>query len=85
VNMVDIHNVEAVNRTSADFPPELSEVEQVGLTMLPSIAVKAPRLAESRIHFECRLHQIVTLGDPAAFDLVIGEVVHVQVDDELYY
>lgn len=84
VNMVDIHNVEAVNQTSADYPPELSEVVEVGLTTQPSVAVKAPRLAESRIHFECRLHQIVTLGEPAAFDLVIGEVMHVHVADELY-
>jgi flavin reductase (DIM6/NTAB) family NADH-FMN oxidoreductase RutF len=84
VNMVDIHNVEAANQSSADYPPDVSEVEEIGLTKLPSAAVKVPRLGESRVHFECRLHQIVTLGEPAAADLIIGEVVHVHVDDELF-
>nr|WP_139491283.1 flavin reductase family protein [Brevibacillus dissolubilis] len=87
VNMVDIHNVEAVNQSSADYPPEISEVEEIGLTPQPSKAVQVPRMAESRVHFECKLNQIVHLGDGdnIASDLIIGEVVHVHVDDELYF
>jgi flavin reductase (DIM6/NTAB) family NADH-FMN oxidoreductase RutF len=85
VNMADIHNVDQMNQTSADYPADISEVEELGLAPVPSVAVKVPRLSESRIHFECRLHQIVTLGEPAASDLIIGQVVHVHVDDELYF
>jgi flavin reductase (DIM6/NTAB) family NADH-FMN oxidoreductase RutF len=85
VNMVDLQNVEAVNQSSADYPPDVSEAAELGLTLLPSAAVKAPRLGESRIHFECRLHQVITLGEPAASDLIIGEVVHVHIDDKLYF
>ncbi|MGD8189748.1 flavin reductase family protein [Brevibacillus ginsengisoli] len=84
VNMVDASNVEAVNQSSADYPAGVSEMEEIGLTPVSSHMVKPPRLKESRVHFECRLHQIVTLGDPAASDLIIGEVVHVHVDDALY-
>lgn len=84
VNMVDVFNVDAVNQTSADYPPEVSEVEELGLTQLPSVAVRPPRLGESRVHFECRLHRFMTLGEPAASDLIIGEVVHVHIDDSLY-
>ncbi|QQE75628.1 flavin reductase family protein [Brevibacillus composti] len=84
VNMVDAYNVDAVNETSADYPPEISEVEALQLSTMPSASIRTPRLAASRIHFECRLHQIVTLGDPVTSDLVIGEVVHVHVDDSLY-
>ncbi|UFJ41634.1 flavin reductase family protein [Brevibacillus humidisoli] len=85
INMVDVHNVEAVNQSSADYPPEISEAEAIGLTLIPSKAVKVPRIGESRIHFECKLHQVVTLGEPAASDLIIGEVVYVHIDDELYF
>ncbi|WP_432774553.1 flavin reductase family protein [Brevibacillus gelatini] len=85
VNMVDVHNVDAVNQTSADYPPDVSEVEALGLEVGPSAAVKVPRLLASRIHFECRLHQIVELGTPTTSDLIIGEVVHVHVADELYH
>ncbi|QDX95569.1 flavin reductase family protein [Brevibacillus laterosporus] len=85
INMVDVHNVAFVNETSADFPADQSEVEALKLDVLPSKAVKVPRLALSRIHFECELHQIVTLGEPAASDLIIGEVVHVHIDDDIYF
>lgn len=85
VNMVDVHNVDAVNQTSADYPPEVSEADALGLELLPSALVRVPRLGASRIHFECRLHQIVELGSPATSDLIIGEVVHVHVDDALYH
>ncbi|MBY0088029.1 flavin reductase family protein [Brevibacillus sp. M2.1A] len=85
VNMVDVHNVDAVNQTSADYPPQISEVEALGLEVAPSVRVKVPRLRASRIHFECKLHQIVELGSPTTSDLIIGEVVHVHVVDELYH
>lgn len=84
VNMVDVCNVDVANETSADFPPEIGEVDALGLATEPSAVVRPPRLADSRIHFECRLHQIVTLGDPVTSDLIIGEVVHVHVEDRLY-
>ncbi|RNB82625.1 flavin reductase family protein [Brevibacillus nitrificans] len=85
VNMVDVHNVDAMNQTSAEYPPEESEVAALGLELLPSASVRVPRLGASRIHFECKLNQIVELGSPTVSDLIIGEVLHVQVDDELYH
>jgi len=84
VNMVDVYNVDVMNQTSADYPSTVSEVEALGLELVPSALVKAPRLAASRIHFECKLHQIVELGSPTTSDLILGEVIHVQVADELY-
>ncbi|WP_301169519.1 flavin reductase family protein [Brevibacillus nitrificans] len=85
VNMVDVHNVDAMNQTSAEYPPEESEVAALGLELLPSASVRVPRLGASRIHFECKLNQIVELGSPTVSDLIIGDVLHVQVDDELYH
>lgn len=84
VNMVDVHNVEAMNQTSANYPPDESEVEALGLELQQSALVKVPRLGASRIHFECKLQQIVELGTPVTSDLILGEVVHVHVADELY-
>lgn len=85
VNMVDVHNVDAMNQTSADYPSDVSEAAALGLELQPSAAVQVPRLAASRIHFECKLHQIVELGSPTASDLILGEVVHVHVEDALYH
>jgi flavin reductase (DIM6/NTAB) family NADH-FMN oxidoreductase RutF len=61
------------------FPEGDSEFEQTGLTPLPSVKIRPPRVKEVPIHLECRLHQVIELG-PNRHPLVIGEVVHFHVD-----
>lgn len=57
-----------------------SEFDHIELTTAPSRRVKAPRVAESPVAFECRTLQIVPVG---GFNLVIGEVIHWFIRDEL--
>ena len=84
VNVVDESLAEAMNQSSADYPSDVDEFKEVGLTAVKSEVVKAPRVAESPIHMECRLVQILKYGEaPAIANVVIGEVVLVQVRDEL--
>ncbi|MCE5342921.1 MAG: flavin reductase family protein [Eubacteriales bacterium] len=46
-----------------------------GIHMVPSTAVKPPRIAEARIAMECSLDRIVTIGEGAgAGNLIIGRV-----------
>lgn len=61
------------------FPAEDSEFDKTGLTAIPSVKVKPPRVKEVPIHFECKLHQVIELG-PKRHPLVIGEVVLMHVD-----
>jgi flavin reductase (DIM6/NTAB) family NADH-FMN oxidoreductase RutF len=61
------------------FPDEDSEFEKTGLTPIPSVKVKPPRVAEVPIHFECKLERVIELG-PNRHPLVIGEVVYFHVD-----
>ncbi|GFH27988.1 flavin_Reduct domain-containing protein, partial [Haematococcus lacustris] len=60
-----------------DFPPEVDEMALAGLHPVPSVKVKAPRLAESAIHMECKLRQVVDItnaeGKPSTA-IVIAEV-----------
>ena len=75
---------EQVNLSSKELPYGQSEVEYTGLTLRPSLKVKPPRIAESPVNMECKLIQIVPLGNgPVAGNLVIGEVVMMHVDDEV--
>ena len=62
-----------------------SEFDLTGLTPATSTMVKPPRVAESPVAFECRTVQIVRTspGAPAGGNIVIGEVVHIFVRDEL--
>ena len=53
-----------------------------GLTLEPSAKVRPPRVAESPVHLECRVRQIMPIGDgPIAANLVIGEVLLIHIDD----
>ena len=61
------------------FPEDDSEFAETGLTPIPSVKVKPPRVKEVPIHFECKLHQVIELG-PNRHPLVIGEVVYMHVD-----
>ena len=61
------------------IPEEDSEFDKTGLTPIPSVKIKPPRVKEVPIHFECKLHQVIELG-PNRHPLVIGEVVYMHVD-----
>lgn len=78
VNLVDEATAPAMNVTAIDFPPEVNELTEAGLTTSPSTHVRPPRIAESPVAFECRLFQVVELG---AYALVLGRVVAVHVRD----
>jgi flavin reductase (DIM6/NTAB) family NADH-FMN oxidoreductase RutF len=67
---------EQVNACGTDFPAGVSEFAEVGLTAEPSAVVAPPRVAESPVALECRLHQALELGDST---VVIGRVVHASI------
>ncbi|MBA4495734.1 flavin reductase family protein [Paenactinomyces guangxiensis] len=88
VHVVDGENVNLVNDTSVEFPSDVSEAEAVGFHLLPSEVVKVPRIAETKIQMECRLHQMMPLGGEDGnpnTDLIIGEVVLFHIDDSLIF
>jgi flavin reductase (DIM6/NTAB) family NADH-FMN oxidoreductase RutF len=75
---------EQVNSSSKELPHGESEVDYVGLHTVPAVKVKAPRLAESPVNLECRLRQIIPVGQgPIAGNLVIGEVLVMHVADRV--
>lgn len=81
VNLVTYSARESMNRSAADYPPEVSELAAVGLETRPALMVKPPRLALSPVHLECRLATIVEVGRN---HVTIGEIVHAHVADEFY-
>ncbi len=62
-----------------------SEFDLSGLTPVPSVKVRPPRVAESPASFECRTVQVIRTnpGRQAGGNIVIGEVVYVHVRDGL--
>jgi len=85
VNIVSEEFAEQMNLCSADVPPEIDEFELSGLTTIASDLVRAPRVAESKVQMECRLHQIVRVSDqPGGGILVLGEVLRFHVLESLF-
>jgi flavin reductase (DIM6/NTAB) family NADH-FMN oxidoreductase RutF len=76
---------EQMNATSAEFPQGVSEPQAVGLDMVPSRAVKPPRVARTPVALECKYFKTVELigsdGRPNRSAIVIGEVVGIYIDD----
>jgi flavin reductase (DIM6/NTAB) family NADH-FMN oxidoreductase RutF len=83
VNVVDDALAEQMNVTSGDYPAEVDEFTQAGLAAAPSVQVKAPRVAAAPINMECRVVQILPVGN-LPHHLVIGEIVHLHVRDDVY-
>lgn len=80
VNIVDEPLAARAVQASGDWPEDVSEFEITGLTPAPSQLVKSPRVDESPVSFECRLHEEVALGEAT---LVVGEIVLVHVADRV--
>jgi flavin reductase (DIM6/NTAB) family NADH-FMN oxidoreductase RutF len=60
-----------------------SEFALAGLTPIDGEQVRAPRVAESPVAFECRTMQVIRTnpGAPSGGNLVLGRVVMIHVDD----
>jgi flavin reductase (DIM6/NTAB) family NADH-FMN oxidoreductase RutF len=79
VNLVDEPIAEAMNLCAIDLPPEVSEVELAGFSLLPSEVVAPGRIAAAPVSMECRRY--VTLQPGRERYIVLGEVVMLHVRD----
>ena len=82
INVVNHAIVQQMSLASTEYAKEVNEFEKAGFTMLPSDKVKPFRVAESPIQFECKVNEIVALGNEGgAGNLVICEVVKMHIDE----
>jgi flavin reductase (DIM6/NTAB) family NADH-FMN oxidoreductase RutF len=82
INVVNFDMVEQMSLSSTEYPDGVNEFEKAGFTMLASDIVKPFRVAESPVQFECKINQIIALGDQGgAGNLVICEVLKIHIHD----
>ncbi len=86
-NLATRATAEQMNQTCASVPYGTDEFTLSGLTELASRMVSPPRVAESPVHFECKVTEIVTLknaqGGLTPAILVLGEVIAAHIDRRL--
>jgi flavin reductase (DIM6/NTAB) family NADH-FMN oxidoreductase RutF len=80
VNIADESYAEAMAKTGESLAHGESEFQHAGLTPLPGVVVKAPRVGEASVSFECVTTHVIPIG---AANLIIGEVKHIYVRDDL--
>lgn len=80
VNLVPEEQAQKMVETSIDWPPDRSEFEAAGLTMHASDLVRPPRVMESSLSMECRLHQVVPVGDTV---LLLAEILRFHAKDSI--
>jgi flavin reductase (DIM6/NTAB) family NADH-FMN oxidoreductase RutF len=84
VNIVTFPLAEAMNITSGEYAADVDEFEIAKLTPAPSLTVRPRRVAESPIHFECKVAQIIEVSEePGGGSIVIGRVTHAHVADHV--
>jgi len=82
VTIVTYELREAMNLTSGDYDALVNEFELANITPAASKVVRPPRVAESPVSFECKLHQILDFSPaPTGSSLVIGRIVSIHIDD----
>ena len=72
INMVSEELAREVQLCGADHGPGVSKLELAGLEVIDSERIKVPRVARSKIQFECKLHSILLFGES---HMVIGEII----------
>jgi flavin reductase (DIM6/NTAB) family NADH-FMN oxidoreductase RutF len=83
VSVATEDNMELMHRTAQEYPPRVSEIEALGIPILPSVRVRPPRIAMSPIQMECRLDKVIPLGR-GINTLYIGEVLAFHLSDRVY-
>lgn len=85
INFVHEELADKVNLCSTETPFGDDEFILSGLTPIPSENVKAMRVKESLIHFECIYRDHLSYGDtPGAGQIITAEVVKIHVDESIY-
>lgn len=79
VNLVSRALLEPMNASAATVAPDVDEFDLAGLAKQPSSRVSPPRVAQAAAALECRLHQVVPVGNSF---VVMGVVVAASVEQD---
>ena len=84
INVVNYGIVQQASLSSTEYPDGVNEFLKSGLTMLPSDMVKPYRVAESPVQMECKVNEIIALGNQGgAGNLIICEVVKIHIHENI--
>ncbi len=81
INYASYTLIQKVAETGLLYPEGVNELERAGLTAIPALKVKPPRIEECYQHIECRLSQIIR---PNSTQMnFIGNIISITINEEL--
>lgn len=84
INIVNYAMVQQQSLASTEYGKGVNEFDKSGFTAIASDLIKPPRVAESPVQLECKVQQIISLGDgPGGGNLVIAEIVRMHIHENL--
>ena len=84
INVVTHEMVHQMSLASSPYDSDVSEFEKAGFTSLASDLITPPRVKESPVQFECKVNEVIELGDKGgAGNLIICEVLRIHVKESI--
>lgn len=84
ISLVTKNIDQQVSLSSCEFDAETNEFEKAGFTEINSDLVNPPRVKESPINFECKVNDVIHLGEEGgAGSLVLCEVLKMHIDESI--
>lgn len=84
INVVNYDIVHQTSLASTEYGKGVDEFKKAGFTKLKSDKVKPFRVAQSPVQFECKVNDIIELGNEGgAGNLIICEVVCLHIDERI--
>ncbi len=84
IALVNEDIAQQVSLASCSFDKNVNEFEKAGLIEVKSDLVSPSRISESPINFECKVNDIITLGDEGgAGNLVLAQILKIHIDKSI--
>ena len=84
ISLVTKNIAQQVSLSSCEFDAETNEFEKAGFTEINSDLINPPRVKESPINFECKVNDVIHLGEEGgAGSLVLCEVLKMHIDESI--
>ncbi len=84
INVVTYSIVRQMALCSIDYPHEVSEFEKAGFTPIASELVRPFRVQESPVQMECKVRDIISLGEGGgAGNLIVCEVLRMHINESV--
>lgn len=82
INVVNYDMVWQMSLASTEYEKGINEFEKAGFTELPSELIRAPRVKESPVQFECRVREVIETGtEGGAGNLVVCEILRMHINE----